>query len=120
MPPVVEPPLLLFFADIQVVLHDLNTGADQHVLEGNYISQKVLIFSVGAEPHHAFNAGTIVPAAIEEHQFLRRRQMRSVALEVPRDAILVRGLAERHDADFTRAEMLGDAPNGAVLSTRIA
>jgi hypothetical protein len=38
---------------------------------------------VGAEAHDTLHPGAIVPAAIEEHQFLLRREVRRIPLEIP-------------------------------------
>ena len=84
MPPIPEPPLLLLFADVEVVFENLKSGADQHVLQGQNILHEALILTFCAELHHSFHARPIVPASIKENQFLRSGQMRHVALEVPR------------------------------------
>ena len=71
-PPIPKPPFLLLLTDIQPVLQDLNSGTDEHVFERNDFSQEALVLSVGAKSHNAFDARPIVPAAIEEDQFLRQ------------------------------------------------
>ena len=45
--------------------------------------QKPAVLVVGAEPHDSFDAGAVVPAAVEQHDLAGRRQMLDVALEVP-------------------------------------
>src|SRR6516164_1421544 len=119
IPPVPESLLLLLFADVQVVLHNLNSSTDQHVLEWQRLFQKAFIFTVRAETHHTFDARPVVPTAIEQDQFLRRRQIRDIALKVPGRAILIGRLAERHDPRLAWAEMLDDAFDRAVLSARV-
>src|SRR6516225_6679577 len=111
--------LLLLFTDVQVVLHNLNSGTDQHVFQWQHPFQETLIFTVRAETHHPFDARPVVQTAIEQDQLLRRRQIRDIALKVPGRAILVGRLAERHDPRLAWAEMLDDAFDRAVLSARI-
>src|SRR6516164_8993136 len=119
IPSVSEALLLLLFADVQVVLHNLNPSTDQHVLQWQHLFQEALIFTVRAETHHPFDARPVVPTAIEQDQLLRRWQIRDIALKVPGGAILVGRLAERHDPRLARAEMLDDAFDRAVLPARI-
>lgn len=42
--------------------------------------QKPFVLLVGAEPHHIFNAGTIVPTAIEDPDLPSSREVLDVAL----------------------------------------
>src|SRR6516164_3292638 len=69
-------------------------------------------------PSHVY-ARPVVPTAIEQDQFLRRRQIRDIALKVPGRAILIGRLAERHEPRLAWAEMLDDAFDRAVLSARV-
>src|SRR6516225_3773674 len=108
IPSVSEALLLLLFADVQVVLHNLNSGTDQHVFQWQHFFQETLIFTGRAETHHSFDARPVVPTAIEQDQLLRRRQIRDIALKVPGGAILVGRLPERHDPRLAWAEMLDD------------
>ncbi len=62
------------------------------------------------------DAGAVIPAAVEEHDLLRGRQLGGKALEVPLALLAVAGLAGRHDAYLARTEVLDDAFDGAVLA----
>ena len=93
MSPIRKSPLLLLLANVEVVLENLNSVADQHVLEWKDIFHEALVFAFGAEFHHPLHARPIVPAPIEQNQFLRSGQMRHVALEVPRGTVTVSWLA---------------------------
>ncbi len=43
--------------------------------------EEAAVLRLGAEAHHIFDAGPIVPAAVEDHDFARGRKMRHVALQ---------------------------------------
>ena len=62
------------------------------------------------------NTGSVVPAAIEQHEFFGDGQVRHIALEVPASSLPVRWPAERHDTCLTRAQVLHDALDAAVLA----
>src|SRR6516165_5949570 len=111
--------LLLFPADVQVVFHDLNARADEHVFEGKDLTKKAFVFLVGAKPHDVLDAGPVVPTPVEHDHFLRRWKMRHVSLEVPGRAIMIRRLAESDNAGLAWAQMLNDALDRAVLSAGI-
>jgi hypothetical protein len=55
---------------------------DHHLLDQRRDSEKCLDLLLGAEAHHALHAGAVVPAAVEDHDFARGRQVRNVALRV--------------------------------------
>src|SRR3979490_533738 len=71
---------------------------------------------LGAELHDVLHAGAVVPAAIEEHDFMGGGQLPDVALEVPLGFFTVTGLAGGHDPHFARTQVRGDALYGAVLA----
>src|SRR5674476_124549 len=50
---------------------------------GQVGAQELLILLLGAEPHDVLDAGAIVPAAIEQHDFTARRQLGDIALKIP-------------------------------------
>jgi hypothetical protein len=101
VPPIPKSPLLLLLADVEVVFQNLNSGTNQHVLEGKDGFHEALVFTVGAEFHHPFHTRPIVPASIEENQLLRSGQMRHVALEVPGGAVTVRWICFWHFPDVS-------------------
>ncbi|MNZ96418.1 hypothetical protein D3C78_1156100 [compost metagenome] len=110
--------LLLGLADVEVVLEEFHAGADQHVLELLDRAHELLVIGLAAKAHHPLDPGAVVPAAVEQHEFLGGRQMDGIALEIPRRA--VGGFAEGDDAGFARAQVLDDALDRAVLAGRVA
>ena len=73
-----------------------------------------------AEPHHALDTSTIVPAPVEQDHFLGCGQMTDIALKIPVCDLTVGRLAKGHDAHLARAEVLDDALDGAIFSGGIA
>ena len=111
--------LLFPLADVEVVFDDRDPRAHQHVLELRDGLDKQLMLFAGTEAHHVFDACPVVPAAIEEHELLRRRKVRHVPLKVPGAAVAFRRRAERDHARLPRAQVLYDALDQAVLPARI-
>ena len=70
-------------ADGEPVLDEHDAGANEHPLELRAGAQELLVLVVGAEAHHALDAGAVVPAAVEQDDLAGGRQVRDVALEVP-------------------------------------
>ena len=79
-----------------------------------------MILRVGTESHHAFDTRAVVPAAVEQHELVRGRQLRRIALEIPRADFTIGWLAERHDSRLARAEILDDAFDRAVFAGGVA
>ena len=77
------------------------------------------MLSLGAEAHHPLDTGTVIPTAVKEHEFLGRRQIRNITLEVPRRTVPVRGFAEGDNAGFAWTQVLDNALDRAVLAGRI-
>ena len=75
---------------------------------------------LGAEAHHALDAGAVVPAAVEQHDLAAGRQMRDVALEIPLRALALARRRQRGDAADARVEPLRDALDDAALAGGIA
>ena len=69
-----------------------------------------------AEAHDVFDAGPIVPAAVEDHDLARRREMLDIALHVHLALLAVRRRWQRDDAEHPRADAFGDRLDGATLA----
>ena len=76
--------------------------------------------SLGAEAHHVLDAGAVVPAAVEDHDLARGREVLDVALHVHLRLLAVRGRGQRHEAEDARADALGDGLDRAALAGRVA
>ena len=112
--------LLLGAVDIEIVFDDFHIRLRQHLLEDRHRAQKLVILGLRAEAHDMLHTGAVIPAAVEDHDFPRRRQMRDIALKIPLCGLYVGWLRQRHDADVPRGEMLGNALDGAVLPRAVA
>jgi hypothetical protein len=78
------------------------------------------VLVVGAEAHHALDAGAVVPGAVEQHDLARRRQVLHVALEVPLAALELGGLLQRDHARAARVQVLHEALDRAALAGGVA
>src|SRR5262245_19769877 len=78
----VETPLLFLVTDLEPVLDQDQPGFHNLLFEERRYFKEPLILLLGAESHHTLNAGTVVPAAIENDDFTRRWKMLNVALHV--------------------------------------
>src|SRR5262245_9565004 len=78
----VETPLLFLITDLEPVLDQDQPGFTDLLFEERVYFKEPVIFLLGAESHHTFNAGAVVPAAIEDDDFTRRWKMLNVALHV--------------------------------------
>src|SRR5262249_13607211 len=67
----------------------------------------VLFF--GAEAHDMFDAGPVVPAAVEDHDFASGGEMCDVALQIQLAFLSVGRCRQRHHAEHAWADPLGDS-----------
>src|SRR5215831_3741408 len=79
---VLEPPALFLGADLEPVLQQNGVGLDHEVLKLGDDLQKTLGLLFRAETHDALDTGAVVPAAIEDRDFSRRREVRYITLKV--------------------------------------
>ena len=115
-----EPEILLLVADREPVLDEDDAGTHQHALELGDRAEELLDVGLAAEAHDAFDAGTIVPAAVEQHDFAAAGQMGNVALEIPLAAFALGRRRQGHCAADARIEPLGDAFDHAALARSVA
>src|SRR6202049_2274131 len=118
--PLAQAARLLAAGDVEVILEEENPRLYQHALEARRRFQERLALLARAEFHDVLNACAVVPAAIEQHDLLGGRQLPGIALEVPLAALAIARLAGRHDPHLTRAQVLGDALDGAILAGGVA
>ncbi len=115
-----KPQVLFLVGDGKPVLQQADARADQHALEFRHGAEELLVFFGRAEAHHFLDARAVVPAAIEEHDFARRRQVRYIALKIPLRPFAVVGRRQRHDSRHARIEPLRDALDHAALAGGVA
>src|SRR3954465_2218978 len=82
--------------------------------------EEFLVLLVRAEAHDALDAGAIVPAAVEQHDFAAGGKMGHVALEIPLGAFALVGSRQRGDPADPRVKALGDALDDPALAGGVA
>ena len=75
---------------------------------------------LGAEPHHALDAGAVVPTAVEDHDLSGRRQVRDIALGVHLRLFPLGWRGECHHSENARAHTLGHSLDRAALACSVA
>ena len=74
----------------------------------------------GAEAHDVFDAGAVVPAAVEDDDFAGGREMLDVALHVHLRLLAIGRRRQRDDPEDARAHPLGDGLDRTALAGRVA
>jgi hypothetical protein len=115
-----EAAALLGPADREPELDQVHTAAHQHAFELGRLAHELGVLVVGAEAHHPFDAGAVVPGAVEQRDLAGGRQVLHVALEIPLAAFQFRGLFQRDDAGAPRVQVFHEALDGAALARRVA
>ena len=118
--PHAEAEFLLLVRDREPVFDQNDAGAHEHMLEIWNGAEELFQFVLRAEPHDPLDAGAVVPAAVEQHHFASRRQMRHIALEIPLVALALGWRRQRHDAADSRIEPLRHTLDSAALAGRVA
>ena len=77
-----ESPLLLLVADFEPVLDQDDAVVDDVLFERGTDLEEAMVLLLGAEAHHALDAGAVVPTAVKDHDFAGGREVRHVALQV--------------------------------------
>ena len=72
---ILEATLLFIHAYVEPLLDQDNLILEDHLLERRGHFKKTFIFMVGAKTHDTFDPGTVVPAAIEQNNLPRRREV---------------------------------------------
>ena len=73
-----------------------------------------------AKTHHVFDAGAVIPTAIEDHDLARRREVLHVALQIVLRLLAVRWRRQRDEAEDARAHALGYGLDRAAFPCGIA
>ena len=72
------------------------------------------------QPHDAFDAGAVVPAAVENHDLAGGGETGHVALDAHLAFLAIARRRERHDPKYPRAHPLGDALHDPTLAGGVA
>src|SRR6185369_11144643 len=111
---------LLVFADLEPEFYEDDSGVDDVFFDFRRQLQEALISLLADKAHHVLNAGTVVPAAVEDHDFSGRRKMLDVALEKQLALLPLRRRGQGNDPEYPWADSFGDRPNGAAFAGCIA
>ena len=74
----------------------------------------------GAKAHDAFDAGAVVPGAVEKYHFPASWKMLDIALEVPGGGFAWRRLLERNGACTAGVEVLVEAFDRSAFTCGVA
>src|SRR5208337_5190091 len=115
-----EPACLLLLTDLEPVLDEDDAGVDDRLLHLRRDFEEPLHLLHGAELHHALDAGTIVPAAVEENDLACGGKMLHVALDVHLRLFPFGRRGQRDDAENPRADAFGDCLDYSALAGAVA
>ena len=83
-------------------------------------AEELLVLLVVAETHDPLDAGAVVPTAVEEGHFPRRRQMCDVSLKIPLRLFATLGAGRAATRQTRRVQPLRDPLDHAALAGGIA
>ena len=98
----------------------MNARFDHHFFEDWSLPKEDSMLFIGAKPHDPFDAATIIPRAVKEHDFAGRRKVLNVTLEIPLAQFAVLWLIEGYDAATTRIEVFAKPLNGPTFACGVA
>src|SRR5439155_6563955 len=115
-----EAALLFLVAHREPVLDEVDAVLDEHALEHGALDEEALVLLFGAEPHHPFHAGPVVPAAVEQNDLAALGKVGDVALEVPLGLLALVRRRQGGQAARPGAEVVADALDDAALAGGVA
>ncbi len=115
-----EPLLLLVLPYFQPEFDQHDAGIGNVFFDLRTNLEEALHLLGADKSHDVFNAGAIVPAAVENHDFARRRKMLDVALQKHLRLFAIGGRRQRHHPEDARADAFGDGLDRAALAGRVA
>ena len=104
----------------QPVLEKDDAAVDDVLLDVGATLEEPPILLLAAEAHHAFDAGAVVPTAVEDHDLAGGREMLHVPLHVHLGLFPIRRRGQRDNAKHARADALGDGADGPALARAVA
>src|ERR1700733_5258040 len=111
-----EPAGLLLLAHLQPIFDEDDPGLDDGLLDRWRHLQKAFHLLHRREFHYPLDAGAIVPAAVEDHDFARCGQMAHITLNIHLRLLALCRCWERDDAIDARADPLGDRLDDPALA----
>src|SRR6185312_1033470 len=106
---------LLVGAHLEPVLDEVDARVDHRLLDRRYLLEEPLRLLFGAEAHDPFDAGAVVPAPVEDHDFATGGELRDVPLHVHLRLLAIGGRGKRDHPEHTRTDPFGDRLDGATL-----
>ena len=94
----------------------MDAVVDDELLDAGAEFEKALVLLGRAEPHDMLDAGTVVPAAVEDHDLAAGRKPVEVALHVHLRLLAVGRRRQCDDAEYPGAHPLGDRLDRAALA----
>ena len=111
---------LLLIADFEPEFDELDAAIDDKPLDLGADLQKAPVLLFRAKAHHVFYARAVIPAAVEDYDLPRRREVLHVALHIYLRLFAVRWRWQGNDAEDARTHALSDCLDRATFSRRVA
>src|SRR5262245_10437907 len=115
-----KPPVLFFHADLEPELDQDDATIDDFPLNSRAQLQKTLAYLFVHETHDTFDAGAVVPAAVEDHDFAGGGEVLDETLNVQLRLLTLRWRRQRDDAKGACAYTFCYGLDGAALAGRIS
>ena len=115
-----ETPLLLLVADLEPKFDQSDAVVDDVLFEVGADFQEALVLLLGAEAHDIFDAGAVVPAAVEDHDLAGRREVREITLHVHLRFFPIGRGRQGDEAECARANPLGHRADRSALAGGVA
>ena len=95
-------------------------GIDGEFFDQRAQLEETLVFGRRAEAHDIFNAGAVVPATVENHDFAAGRELLDVALDEQLGFLPVGRRGQGADTEHPGAHLFGQGLDGAALAGGVA
>src|SRR5262249_38956536 len=82
--------------------------------------KEALVLLRSAESHDIFDAGAVVPAAVEDHDLAARRELVNIALQKELALLAVGRRGQGADAEHPRAHLFSKSLDSATLAGGVA
>ena len=112
--------LLLLHPDLEPQLDEDDAGIDSEFLDQRAQFEETLVFGRRAEAHDIFDAGAVVPAAVEDHDLAAGRKLLDIALQEQLGFLAVGRRGQGADTENPRAHLFGKGLDGAALAGGVA
>ena len=114
-----EPSCLLILGYAEIKLDQDSVLPHQITLESHHTPHEIIVFLLGTETEHALHHGTVVPAAIKQHDFTGPGKLGNVFLVVPLGLLFLGRFTQGDDAVVLLVHVARYPPNGSALARGI-